>query len=135
LSIRLIDELTDNQIDDLHEMYRNEWWTETRGRGELPKMLANSDELVAFEDSDSRELVSFARVLTDYTYKALIFDVIVAGSQRGQGLGERLMEEILDHPQLVDVEHFELYCLEELAEFYEQWGFTAELGSLRLMRC
>ena len=89
---------------------------------------------MAFEDAASSELVAFARVLTDYTYKALIFDVIVAESQRGEGLGKRLMDEILDHPRLADVDQFELYCLEEMTEFYERWDFTDELGDLRLMR-
>jgi predicted GNAT family N-acyltransferase len=134
METRRIEELTDSHIDDLHELFQNEWWTETRKREELPQMLASSDELVAFEDSGSRELVAFARVLTDYTYKALVFDVIVAESHRGHGLVERLMEEIFNHPRLVDVEHFELYCLEEMAGFYEQWGFTDKLGDLRLMR-
>lgn len=132
--MRRITELTDSHIDDLLELYRNEWWTETREREELPQMVASSDELVAFEDSDSKELVAFARVLTDYTYKALVFDVIVAVSQRGHGLGERLMEEILNHSRLVDVEQFELYCLKEMAGFYERWGFTDKLGDIRLMR-
>lgn len=132
--MRRIEELTDSHIEGLHELYRNKWWAKTRERKELPQMLASSDELVAFEDQEMKELVAFARILTDYTYKALIFDVIIAESQRGHGLGERLMEEILDHPRLVDVEHFELYCIEEMAGFYERWGFTADLGDLRLMR-
>ncbi|MFB6080092.1 MAG: GNAT family N-acetyltransferase [Haloferacaceae archaeon] len=134
METRRIEELTDGHVDDLHELYRNEWWTETRKRDELPRMLTNSDELVGFEDTDSGELVAFARILTDYTYKALIFDVMVAEPYRNEGLGERLMDELRGHPRLVDVEHFELYCLEEMVGFYERWGFTDELGDFSLMR-
>lgn len=134
MDTRRIREFSDSHIDDLHRLYRNEWWTETREREELPSMLATSDELVAFEEGNSGELVAFARVLTDYTYKALVFDIIVAEPYRNEGLGEQLMGELLGHPRLVDVEHFELYCLEEIVGFYEQWGFTDELGNLRLMR-
>lgn len=39
-------------------------------------------------------LVAYARVLTDFTFKALIFDVIVSENQRGCGLGDKLTELI-----------------------------------------
>ncbi len=134
METRRLEKLSDSHIDGLSRLYRNEWWTEAREREELPQMLAGSDELVAFEDMDSTELVAFARIITDYTYKAFIFDVIVDERYRSQGLGEHLMDEVLCHPRLTDVDHFELYCLEEMTGFYEQWGFTDELGDLRLMR-
>lgn len=134
METRQIEKLTDSQIEDLHRLYQDEWWTERRERTELPRMLSSSDELLGFESSNSGELVAFARVLTDYTYKALVFDVIVAEPYRNEGLGDQLMNELLGHPSLADVEHFELYCLEEMAGFYERWGFTDELGDLRLMR-
>ncbi|MGM0591210.1 MAG: GNAT family N-acetyltransferase [Halobacteriota archaeon] len=124
----------DSHVDDLHQLYRNEWWSDTRERDELPGMLAESDEVVAFEAPNSGELVAFTRILTDYTYKAVLFDVIIAESYRGEGLGRRLIEEAIGHPRLADVEDFELYCVEEMVEFYEKWDFTDELGDVRLMR-
>lgn len=133
MNVRRVEELSTSHIDDLHRLYQNEWWTEAREWEVLSRMLDGSDELVAFEDSNSEELVAFARVLTDYTYKALVFDVIVAELYRNNGLGERLMEELLEHPRLVDVEHFELYCLDDMVAFYEQWGFTDGLD-IHLMR-
>jgi len=39
-------------------------------------------------------MVEFARVLTDKVFKTEIYDVIVEESQRGKGLGRRLLEEI-----------------------------------------
>ncbi|MFC6988457.1 GNAT family N-acetyltransferase [Haloplanus sp. GCM10025708] len=134
METRRIEELSTGHVDDLHRLYQNEWWTETRDREELPQMLSSSDELFGIENADSRELVAFARVLTDYTYKALIFDFIVAEPHRNEGLGAQLMSEVLGEPRLADVEHFELYCLEEMTGFYAQWEFTEELGDLRLMR-
>lgn len=38
--------------------------------------------------------MAFARILTDYVYKALILDVIVEPAYRGRGLGRLLMESI-----------------------------------------
>ena len=78
--------------------------------------------------------MAFARVLTDGVYKALIFDVIVAGSHRDHGLGRALMDALLEHPRLKSVRHLELYCLPELIPFYRRWGFSDELGELRFLR-
>lgn len=83
-------------------------------------MLAHGGYVFGIEDERTSELVAFARVLTDRTYKALIFDVIVAPS--------------LGHPGLAQVRHFELSCLPEMAPFYEQWGFTTEVVGVQLMR-
>jgi predicted GNAT family N-acyltransferase len=127
--------LSDEQYEDLYHLYKNEWWTEGRTRNEVESLIENSDEIVAFSASESDELIGFARVLTDYTYKALIFDMIVAPTHRGTGLGQRILRELLELPVLSSVKHFELYCVEELVSFYEQWGFSDELGDLRLMRC
>jgi len=130
----LIHQLTDAQINDLHALYQNEWWTRGRELEDIRQMLAHSDCVFGVEDDRTCELLAFARVLTDRTYKALIFDVIVAPYCRDHGLGKLLMEAILGHPDLAQVRHFELYCLPEMAPFYERWHFTTEVSGVQLMR-
>lgn len=131
---RRVTELSGEQKDDLHELYRNEWWTADRKRADVDDVVEHSDEVFAFYDADTDRLAAFARVLTDYTYKAFVFDLIVAAEFRETGLGDRVMEAVLDAPALASVEHFELYCLPDLVGFYERWGFDDYLGDLRLMR-
>lgn len=127
-------ELSEDQRDDLHDLYRNEWWTEGRTRSGVDAVVEGSDAVVALCDPGTGTLVAFARVLTDYAYKALVFDVIVAPGHRGTGLGRRLMDEVLGLPELSGVEHVELYCRADVVPFYERWGFDDDLGDLRLMR-
>jgi len=79
-------------------------------------------------------LQGFARVLTDYTFKALIFDLIVADTYRNKGLGNQLMSLIKNHPDLRNVKHFELYCLPDMFDFYEKHGFTSDVGDIKLLR-
>ena len=132
--IERIEQLTDPQIDDLRRLYENEWWTQGRSEAQVRSLIKNSDVIVAFCEADSRRLAAFARVLTDFAIKAIIFDVIVDSDYRGQGLGKRLFDAVVTHPALREVRHFELYCLPDLVPFYERWGFTDSLGELRLMR-
>ena len=44
------------------------------------------------------------------------------------------MDAILDHPELAEVRHFELYCLDSMIPFYEKWGFRAGIEGLNFMR-
>ncbi len=67
-------------------------------------------------------------------FRAFIFDVIVTEDQRGNGIGHRLMEEMLRHPVLSEVELIELYCRPELVPFYESLGFTTPDSGVVLMR-
>ncbi|MGH7598267.1 MAG: GNAT family N-acetyltransferase [bacterium] len=134
MSFEMIDDLTDAQIEELHALYQSEWWTKGRQLDDVRRMVQHTDIIIAFCDAGTKKLVAFTRILTDYAYKALVFDVIVAEPYRNSGLGRQLMDAVVHHSALKAVRHIELYCLPELAAFYQQWGFTTELGELRFMR-
>lgn len=134
MPVEMISHLTGAQIDDLHALYQLEWWTKGRTLEDVRRVVQHSDIIVAFCEADTKRLVAFTRVLTDYVYKALVFDVIVAASHRATGLGKQLLDTVVHHPNLKSVRHIELYCLPELMPFYQQWDFNAELGTLCLMR-
>src|SRR5262245_4346596 len=129
-----IEALNDAQTEDLHRFYQSEWWTRGRTLADTRRALENSGVVVGFCAAPSQRLVAFARVLTDYFYKALILDVIVDPAYRGRRLGRALIDRVVSHPRLELVRHFELYCLPELVRFYEKWGFTNDLGALQFMR-
>jgi predicted GNAT family N-acyltransferase len=132
-ALERVDRIDDDQVDDLMRLYAQAWWSRDRCREDVVWMLRNTDLVIGFREPDGR-LIAFARILTDYVYKALLLDVIVDQEHRGGGLGRQLMEAALDHPELASVRHLELYCRPELVPFYRAWGFTDELGELRFMR-
>lgn len=115
-------QLTDEQLIDLLRLYQSEWWTKGRTLEDVRLMLQNSSLLIGL--CDSGRLVAFVRVLTDYVYKAMIFDVIADENYRGQGVGKQLMDALVNHPKLQQVVSLELYCAEEMIPFYEKWGFS-----------
>ena len=130
----IVEKLTDRHVEQLCAMYQSERWSEGRKLEDVREMVRHTDIVIAFCQPVNDDLIAFARVLTDYVYKALIFDVIVHASYRKRRLGEALMNTIVGHPLLESVRHFELYCFPEMVSFYERWGFTDRLEGLRLMR-
>jgi predicted GNAT family N-acyltransferase len=131
---RVIGSVDESRIPQLMDLYQHEWWTHYRTVEQVRELLKWSDLLIGLCDEADDRLVAFARVLTDRTFRAFIFDVIIAADHRGRGLGHRLMEELISHPTLRAVELVELYCRPELVAFYESLGFTSPDSGVVLMR-
>ena len=132
-AIHAIDKLDAKHIAQLHALFRREWWTAGRSLEETRRCVEGSQIRIGLIDG-AGDLTGFSRVVTDFTFKALVFDVIVAEPHRGKGLGDRLIELVLTHPDLAPVRHFELYCRPDVGSFYERHGFSTEVGGVRLMR-
>lgn len=129
---RVISELNEQQISELTDLYKNEFWSQNRTQQDVAKMLRASDIVIGLVDECDR-LIGFTRILSDFVYRAVIFDVIVKPSHREQGLGKKLLNLVVHHPQLRSVEYLTLFCLPEMVPFYERWAFTNEHGGLQLM--
>jgi len=96
-------------------------------------MLRHSTLIVAMED-EAKELIGFSRILSDRIFKAEIYDIIVHPDYRDQGIGKRLIQTILSHPDLAQVQQFNLQCKAEMLPYYQQFGFTDQLDDLCYMR-
>lgn len=131
--MNVIRELSEKHIEQLHALYQDEWWTRGRSLEDTKRCVSGSQICIGIA-SNNDDLIGFARVLTDFTFKALIFDVIVAQGERGNGLGNELLSLIKNHERLKLVRHFELYCLPEMLPFYEKHGFSMNVGEIKFMR-
>ncbi|MCC6904877.1 MAG: GNAT family N-acetyltransferase [Anaerolineae bacterium] len=131
-----VDRLNDAQVEQLAELYQREWWSRDRTIEQTRKLLENTPLIVAFIDDVNGNLAGFLRVMTDYVVTATISDVIVAENYRGLGLGSKLIDTVLAHPALQDVNAFVLHCLEDMVPFYERWGFgiSERTRRMRLLR-
>ena len=128
-----ISELSERHIAQLHALYQGEWWARGRTLEDTRRCVRGSQICLGITSEDD-DLIGFVRVLTDFTFKALLFDVIVAPCERGKGLGNKLLVLVKNHELLQSVRHIELYCLPEMFAFYEKHGFSASVGDVRLMR-
>ena len=118
-----------NQIYQVHSLMENEWWCRNRSLNDVHKIMETSNIVIGILDEDGK-VIGFARVLTDYVYKALLFDVIIETSFRQSGLGKEMILYRLNLSVLNQVKSFELYCPERMTGFYENCGFVKSESKL-----
>ena len=129
----IVDELSSKHFEQLHELYKQMWWSKDRTREEIVTLLKNCI-IVAAIDNQSHDLVGFARVLTDELRYAFIFDVMTQENLRGKGLGKLIIQSALSHTKLQRVKYFELTCEPELTSYYEKFGFSKNYINVTPMR-
>ncbi|HWB91976.1 MAG TPA: GNAT family N-acetyltransferase [Puia sp.] len=66
--------------------------------------------------------VGFARVISDYATIAYLGDVFVIPEHRGKGLSKRLMEAIMDHPELQGLRRW-ILLTRDAHELYRKFGW------------
>jgi len=77
---QIVAQLNENQISELVELYKNEFWSQKRTYQQVVNMLNASDIIIGLVD-DTEQLIGFTRVLTDFVYRATIYDVIIKPGQ------------------------------------------------------
>ena len=70
-----------------------------------------------------KEMIGFARVITDKATFAYLADVFIDEAYRGLGLSKWLIEVIVQHPDLQGLRRFLLATLDAHG-LYRQYGFT-----------
>jgi N-acetylglutamate synthase-like GNAT family acetyltransferase len=74
---------------------------------------------------DGDKQIGFARVITDYTEFASLWDVFIDEPYRAKGLGKTLMKYLHEHPRLKGI--FRWFLMTEDAHgLYQKFGFKAE---------
>jgi GNAT superfamily N-acetyltransferase len=90
---------------------------------ELGLVLANSWRVVAAYDEDA--LVGVGRAITDQVLHAMIYDLIVAPTHQGQGIGSEILERLVQECRAAGIRDVQLFCAKGKREFYEKSGFIA----------
>ena len=126
-----IGEMRDVPIPALRALHDTAPWAKGRSATQLRTLLRHSD--IFLTAWDGAALIGCARVLTDFTVRALICDVIVAPAYQGQGIGRLLVEAVETHPAL---QHVEMLCLftTEKRDFYAHLGWEEHPGHGMILR-
>ena len=111
-------------VDLIHRVLSATYWAAGIPRDVVVRSIAGSVAFGLFEDGRQ---VGFARVVTDLATYAYLADVFVIEECRGRGLGDWLVESILQHPQLQGLRRFSLIT-RDAAPLYARHGFSAPVS-------
>lgn len=96
------------------------YWAKNRSEAQMRTSIENSICFGAYLEGMQ---VGFARVVTDRATFAYVGDVFVIPEFRGRGLSKRLMQAMLDHPELQGLRRWVL-ATKDAHGLYTQFGFT-----------
>jgi len=95
------------------------YWAKGRSIETIQKSIENS---LCFGIYKGSQQIGFARVVTDYSVFAWILDVFILKEFREQGLGVKLMESIMNHEELQNLQRWGL-ATDDAHGLYEKFGF------------
>ena len=78
------------QLQDLLNSYT--FWAKNRKKKDIKLMLANSDLVVTLWLKDT--LIGFGRATSDYTFRAILWDIVVKENQQGLGNGKAIVKAL-----------------------------------------
>lgn len=85
----------------IHEEVSSTYWGKGRTWEETQMTIEKSICFGMFDKND--EQIAYARMMTDGLVFAYIMDVIVFDPYKGKGLGKKLVQHILDRPDVKKV--------------------------------
>ena len=117
---------------ELQDLYRYTLWGRSRSVEGIQSMIEETS--ICFSARHQDKLVGFCRILTDFVYRASLWDVIVHPAHQGKGLGSALVDYALNHPAIRSIPMILTYT-SEWGSFMESRGFEVRKGTLMLLRC
>ncbi|RXI58288.1 GNAT family N-acetyltransferase [Clostridium tetani] len=106
-------------VNAVCELLSRSYWSEKRNREIVEKFIENSLCFsLYYEDSQ----IGFARVVTDYITFGYIRDVFIHEDYRGKGLGKWLINCVITHPDMINIERLML-ATKDAQTFYQYHGF------------
>tara|TARA_Y100001968_G_scaffold160795_1_gene147080 strand:- start:568 stop:1035 length:468 start_codon:yes stop_codon:yes gene_type:complete len=99
---------------------KNTFWAKGRNKKQICKMLYHSAVVVSLWHHN--KLIGFGRATSDYVFRAVLWDVVIASDHQGLGMGKLILEAILKNKKIKSVEKVYLMTTNS-SDFYKQQGF------------
>lgn len=129
--IQFCDQRSRIDWQQLQELFRlAAFWAQERELEDLKVAIANSDPVITVWNHT--QLIGFARATSDGIYRAVIWDVVIHPDYQGAGLGRKLVQTVLSHPKVSQVERVYLMTTHQQA-FYEKIGFEENCSTTMVL--
>ena len=120
---------TEEQIRQIIGLYRDQgWWQPSDDRSErlLSRLIAGSHCFVIATEGE--RIVGMGRVISDGVSDAYIQDLTVHPDRRKQGIGQFILQTLLERLNTDGIRWIGLIAAEGTRPFYEKLGFRRMKG-------
>ncbi len=84
-------------VEDIADLYREGgWWNEDWDPAHLNRLIEGSFLFVVAIESTTGKAIGMGRVISDGVSDAYIQDLVVRSSMRGENIGKRILDRIVD---------------------------------------
>lgn len=108
------------QLDKIYELLSTTYWASKRTLATIQKSINNSLCFGVYKDGLQ---IGFARCVTDYAVIFWLCDVIIDERYRNQGLGQKLIQYIVQHEKLKNLRG--ILTTKDHQGLYAQFGFKS----------
>ena len=113
------DNRKDMDLELIFNFVKNSYWGKSRTLEE--QEIANKNTL-NFGLFKNGKQIAFSRVMSDQVFFAYLLDVFVIDKEQGNGYAKILIDKILQHSLLINVDKWML-ATKDAHSFYEKIGF------------
>lgn len=86
-----------------------------------------------YYNENKKKLIGFARVTSDNSFNATIWDVVIHPDFQGQGLGKELMKQVIKKLRIYDISTITLFADPQVIKFYRHLGFIIDPDGVKGM--
>ena len=123
--IIITDDKSKFPVDEAIELLHKSYWAAERSPEVIKKSIENSIVFGVYEkDTKSEKLIGMARVITDFVTTFYLADVIVDEKYRGNGIGKKLISEIVSDKRFSSL--LGILVTKDAHGLYERFGFVKD---------
>ncbi len=121
IEIRLVKSWPEDEIVLLYKAAG--WWKDTYDKAGIPQLIAGSFAFAVAVDQKTGKAIGMGRVLSDGVSDAYIQDVVVLPTYRGQNLGKKIVQTLIDFCISKGIQWIGLIAEPGSSQFYTTLGF------------
>jgi predicted GNAT family N-acyltransferase len=104
-------------------LYADAGWLEHIGKRDFKEIIDNTSKWFLALNNE-QQVIGMARIMTDGTLYACIYDVIVLKSHRNRGVAKMLMNACLEYCDSKKIGRVHLWPTKSLVPYYRKFGFN-----------
>ena len=121
IEIKIVDSWDQDEIVELYKA--GGWWKEEYSSSGIDPLIKGSFAFAVVIDKKNKKTIGMGRILSDGSSDAYIQDLIILPKYRGQGIGKKLLEKLLQYCLSKGILWIGLIAEPGQDDFYKSYGF------------